>query len=65
MVVWSLELFNNTSGVRAIESNSRYIGKFSELRKNICLHFGWDDPVKKGTEFIENWFSPKTVGEKY
>ena len=64
MVIWSFELFNNTSWIRAVESKFRYTGKLSELRKNICLHLGWDDPVKKGTEFIENWFSQKNLGEE-
>ena len=63
MVIWSLELFNNTTWTRAVQSNFKYAVKLSDLRKNICLYFGWGDPVKKGTEFIETWFSPKTTGE--
>jgi uncharacterized membrane protein required for colicin V production len=58
LVIWGIEIFNDSRWNSIIQSNFRYASKLSDMRKTVCQHFGWDDPVLNGSRFIEDWFAP-------
>ena len=59
MVVWGLELFNESRWTDIVQSNFRYASKLSDIRKTVCQRFGWEDPVINGSRFIEKWLAPE------
>jgi len=59
MVVWGLELINNSRWTGIVQSNFRYASKLSDIRKTVCQRYGWEDPVISGSRFIEEWFVPE------
>ena len=58
MVIWGLELINNSRWTDIVQSNFKYASKLSDIRKTVCQRFGWEDPVIRGSRFIEEWLSP-------
>ena len=58
MVIWGLELINNSRWTDIVQSNFKYASKLSDIRKTVCQRFGWEDPVIRGSRFIEEWFAP-------
>ena len=58
MVIWGLELINNSRWTGIVQSNFRYASKLSDIRKTVCQRYGWEDPVINGSRFIEEWLAP-------
>ena len=58
MVIWGLELINNSRWTGIVQSNFKYASKLSDIRKTVCQRFGWEDPVIRGSRFIEEWLAP-------
>ena len=57
MTIWSLELFNNSKWINVVQSNFKYGSKLIIIRKNVCNHFGWEDPVLQGKIYLEKWLN--------
>ena len=58
MVIWGLELINNSRWTDIVQSNFKYASKLSDIRKTVCQRYGWEDPVINGSRFIEEWLAP-------
>ena len=58
MVIWGIELINNSRWTGIVQSNFNYASKLSDIRKTVCQRFGWEDPVIRGSRFIEEWLAP-------
>ena len=58
MVIWGLELINNSRWTDIVQSNFKYASKLSDIRKTVCQRYGWEDPVINGSRFIEEWLVP-------